>query len=281
MTAASATDIMLLSAHPALPSWSRPNRAHAFKPQSMQTQDIATKDLSPMTDITPKAVYQEYKDDNKRGPLHGPLFWARAIAIVAAVGGAVPTCINLYHSWAHGIPYDQVGHRLAQYDLWMKNFDCKIDYRALNTTPGTRVDVGACNKSGDIAIKITSTDGKSAYEWIAFNQLQKSGQSFSLFNLIATEAHADELSKSAPASATPTITSSSTPRPLVLAQAAAGMQVMCQIMPEKGKILRVVQEGGKCFREDFSAFKGKVEKRDEVPCNTQCTPGAAAPAKKG
>ena len=232
-----------------------------------------------MTDTSPKAIYEAIKDDQKKGPLAGPLFYARIIAIVAAVGGAIPTAVNLYHSWAHGIPYNQVSHRLAQYDLWMKNFDCKIDYRALNTTSGTRVDVGACSKTGDVAIKITAANGKAAYEWIAFDQLQKTGQSFSFLNLIATEAHAE----TAPAAAATAMKAApqSSPPPVVFAQAApgqgGGMLVMCQIMPEKGKILRVVQENGKCYRENFSAFAGKVEKRDEVPCNTQCT--AAAHAK--
>lgn len=212
---------------------------------------------------SPKAIYQAYKEDDKKGPLAGPLFVARIVAIVAAIGGAVPTAMNLYQSWRHNIPYNQVSHRLAQYDLWMKNFDCQVNYRALNVNQGTRVDVGACNRSGDVAIKITAPNGKAAYEWIAFDQLQKAGAAFSFMNLIATSAHADEAPKSG--------------APMTLAQAGApaagGMQVKCQVMPAKGQILRIVQEGNKCFREDFSAFKGKVEKREEVPCSTQCGPG--------
>lgn len=217
--------------------------------------------------IDPKAVYQAYKEDDKKGPLAGPLFVARIVAIVAAIGGAVPTAMNLYQSWRHNIPYNQVSHRLAQYDLWMKNFDCQINYRALNVNQGTRIDVGACNRSGDVAIKITAPNGKAAYEWIAFDQLQKAGGSFSFLNLIATPAQAEE----APKTAAGPMSVAQAPAPG--APAAGGMQVKCQVMPTKGQILRIVQEGNKCFREDFSAFKGKVEKREEVPCNTQCGPG--------
>ena len=45
---------------------------------------------------------------------------------------------------------------------------------------------------------------------------------------------------------------------------------VCQAMPTKGQIVRVVQFEGKCFRETFSPFVGKVEKRESVPCNTTC-----------
>ena len=86
-----------------------------------------------MSDHPAKQILSVMAEDSKRGPLARPLLIARAIAICAAVAGAVPTAINFYHSWAHGIPYSQVAHRLSQYDLWVKNFDCQVDYRALNT----------------------------------------------------------------------------------------------------------------------------------------------------
>ena len=54
------------------------------------------------------------------------------------------------------------------------------------------------------------------------------------------------------------------------ASGGAGHQVVCQAMPTRGQIVRVVQFEGKCFRETFSPFVGKVEKRESVPCNTTC-----------
>ncbi len=227
-----------------------------------------------MSDVNPKAIYSAMKADEKQGPLAKPLLIARAIAIVAAVGGAVPTAVNLYHSWAHGIPYTQVSHRLAQYELWMKNLDCKVDYRALNVSQGTRVDVGACQKSGDIAIKVSAPGGKSTYEWIAFDKIQATSKSASLMSLIIAEAHAD--TGPAKAQTLPPLP----PSDLKIAQATppgpapAGMQVQCQALASKSSIIRIVNESGKCFRENFSPFQGKVEKREEVPCNTQCPPGA-------
>jgi hypothetical protein len=196
------------------------------------------------------------KEDSRRGPLAKTLLAARAIAIAAAVGGAVPTAMTLYQSWAHGIPYKEVAHRLEQYDIWVRNFDCRIEYRALTTAQGTRVDAGACGKTGDVSIKVTAQNGKAAYEWIGFNQLQKAG-TVSFLELIGAVAHA-------------------TGQPMRLAQSAvpgpgsAGMKVMCQAMPEKGVVLRVVQEGSKCYRERVSLFRGSVDKREEVPCSSTC-----------
>ena len=92
--------------------------------------------------------------------------------LAISVAAAIPTARNLFYSWRDGIPFSQVSHRLEQYDLWVKNLDCKIAFKAISTANGNKVDVGACQKTGDIAIKITSTKGRSAYEWIAFDQLE-------------------------------------------------------------------------------------------------------------
>ncbi len=228
-----------------------------------------------MSDLNPKVVYQAYRDDQKVGPLARPLFLARMLAIAVAILGAVPTGYNLYMSYMHGIPYSQVSHRLEQYDLWVKNFDCKIDYRSVGAGQGTKVDVGACPKSGDIALKLTTPSGKAAYEWIAFEQLEKATKSASLLSLIATEAFADESPKGPQVGRSQQTVVAAAGSVVQFAQATGGgqLQVLCQVMPEKGKVIRIVNEGGKCYREHFSAFQGKVEKREEVQCNTPCTGG--------
>ena len=186
----------------------------------------------------------------------------RAAVLAVSVAAAIPTAHNLYYSWAHGIPYAQVPHRLAQYDLWMKNLDCKIDYRQLLTTSGTKVDVGACGKSGDIAIKVSSNAGHSSYEWIAFNDLQKPAATAGLMGLVIPAAMAAE--------ALPVQSKPTAPVDGSFKLAQAGMQVMCQARQGSEKLVRVVQEGGKCFQETMSLLKGSVDKRVEVPCSTQC-----------
>ena len=230
-----------------------------------------------MIDHPAKAVLSAMSEDAKKGPLAKPLLVARAIAITAAVAGAFPTAQNVYHSWKHDIPYAQVSHRLGQYDLWVKNFECKIEYKAISTAQGTKVDAGACPKSGDIAIKLTASNGKSAYEWIAAEQLQKSSvaAASALMSLIVTPAVAEELPKAGAVAAAPApvLPAASPARNIQLSQSS--IQVVCQSMQSKSQIIRIVNEGGKCYREAFSPFVGKVDKREEVPCNTACP----APAK--
>ena len=199
------------------------------------------------------------------GPLSRTFLLVRVAAISAAIAGAIPTAMNVYQAWSHGIPYSEVSHRLAQYDLWVKNFECKIDYRALNTGQGTRVDVGACPKSGDIAIKLSAQTGKATYEWIPIEKLQRAQASLEpmsnpLVDLLIGTAHAGEPSSIWSAQA-----------PIQLAQATSGMQVVCETLQGR-TIMRIVNDGGKCFRETISAYGGKVDKREEVPCSTTCKP---------
>lgn len=192
------------------------------------------------------------------GPFQRYVPAMKTAALVVTILGAIPTAITAYNAYTFGVPFRQVPHRLAQYDLWVKNLDCKIEYKALSTAQGTKVDVGACSKSGDIAIKISAADGKTTYEWIAYNNLQKPGEptatGLGLLGMLIGTANAGELAG----------------KPVRLAQ--SGMQVMCQALEGK-RIVRIVSEGGKCYREVVSPLQGTVEKREDVPCNTQC-PGA-------
>jgi hypothetical protein len=174
-------------------------------------------------------------------------------ALLVTIFGAIPTAITAYNAWSFGVPFSEVPHRLQQYELWVKNLDCKIQYKALSTAQGTKVDVGACPKSGDIAIKISTADGKSSYEWIAYNSLTKPGEkrSTSFLDLLIGAARAgDEKAAS-----------------FRIAQAA--MEVKCEALDNK-RIVRIVSEGGKCYREIVSPLKGTLETREEVPCDTKC-----------
>lgn len=224
-----------------------------------------------MSELSPKAVYAVMQDDAKKGPLAKPLLVARVIAIAAAVGGAIPTATTFYQSWQHGVPYSEVSHRLSQYDLWVKNFNCKIDYRSLHTGQGTRIDAGACPQSGDIALKLTTPSGQAAYEWIAFDKLQKAHASAkaAFWSLVVSPAVAEEVS----AQARQQVAQAPGAPGAGPAPGGSSLQVLCQTLQSKSQIVRVVNEGGKCFRETFSPFQGRVEKRDAVPCNTQCPPG--------
>lgn len=194
------------------------------------------------------------KSDGKTGGIASLL---KTVALVVTIVGAVPTAVTAYHAWQYKVPFDKVPHRLAQYDLWMKNLDCKIDYKALDTALGTKLDVGACPSTGDIAIRIASADGKTTYEWIAFNELEKPGEQPEpgIIDLFIGAARAGALGPS--------------PKVVRVAQA---IEVVCQAAVGGGKIVRVVRDGGKCYREQLDPMRGGLDKREEVNCNTQCTP---------
>lgn len=186
---------------------------------------------------------------------------AKIGVLAVSVAAAVPTARNLYYSWKTGVPFNQVQHRLTQASLWEKNFDCRIDYRALTTAAKSKVEVGSCVKTGDISIRVSS-NGQTNYEWIAFEQLPKPAtQSAGLLDVFIASAYAGELQADARGQQS---------RPVRMAQ--ADMQVVCQ-SKTKDMIIRIVKDGGKCFRETVSLFKGSVEKREEVACNTPCGAG--------
>jgi len=177
----------------------------------------------------------------------------KTAVLVVTVVGAIPTAITAYNAWQYKVPFSEVPHRLAQYEIWERNIDCQIDYKALSTTEGTRIDVGACPETRDISLKVSAPDGKATYEWIAYNQLRKPGEQppSGILDLLMGVSYADGAGK-----------------PTRLAQAA--IEVVCQSLVSKQQLVRVVKEGPKCFRETMSPVRGTVDKREEVPCNTTC-----------
>jgi hypothetical protein len=176
----------------------------------------------------------------------------RVIAIGVPVAGAVPTGMNLYRSFKHGIPYAQVAHRLEQYDLCVRNIYCAIDYRELIAAQNAKINVGVCSTSGDISIKVAIPEGKAIVEWIAFDRLK---QANALLSLLITPAYAEERGPTASASQS----------------AHASAQVVCQGWEGSAPIVRVVREGARCFKETISPYQGHVDNRTEISCNTSCS----------
>ena len=175
----------------------------------------------------------------------------RVIAIGVPVAGAIPTGVNLYHSFKHGIPYAQVSHRLEQYDLWVRNMDCAVEYKEMIAAQNANIHVGVCPTNGDISIKVAMPEGKAIVEWIAFDRLK---QTNGLLSFLASPAYAGERG--------PTATASQ------FAQASS--QVVCLGWAGSARIVRIFRDGGRCFRETISPYQGHVDTRAEVPCNTSC-----------
>jgi len=188
-------------------------------------------------------------------PVNRTLSLVKFAVLAVSVAAAIPTARNLYFSWKNDVPFDQVDHRLAQAALLEKNFDCKIDYRALAAQGNARVEVGACGKTGDISIRVKGPSGQVNYEWIAFEQLPKPVQRMAgLMDTIFTRAVAAEA------------TTRSGEQSFDVAQEVA---ILCQTKAGDN-VVRVVQSGGQCVRETVSIFRGAVEKSEPVPCDKAC-----------
>jgi len=176
--------------------------------------------------------------------------WLRAMAIAVPLAGALPTALNLYQSWKHGIPYSQVAHKLEQYDLWVRNMDCPIEYKELTAGPNTRINIGVCPRNGDISIKVAMPDGKAIIEWIAFERLKEEN---ALADLLIAAAHAEGAVSA---------------EGMHFAQGTA--QVVCQGWEGSSRIVRIIREGARCFRETIHPYQGRVDRRAEVPCQPSC-----------
>lgn len=216
----------------------------------MTSEATTFEGMHPMTD---RAL-----DDNPHlGPVNRIVPFLKTAALVVTIVGAVPTAVTAYHAWQYKVPFSQVSHRLAQYEIWERNIDCKIEYKALSTAEGTKIDAGACDETGDISLKVSTDDGKATYEWIAYNQLQKPGEAPPPAGII------DLLIGAAQAGAAQA-------KGVQLAQA---LEVVCQSLVSKSELVRIVKEDGKCYRETMSPVRGTVDKREEVPCETKCKAG--------
>jgi len=175
----------------------------------------------------------------------------KVAVITIPVIGATPTALNIYHAWKHGIPYSQVSHRLQQYELWVKNGGCAIEYSEINTSRDAKVKIGACPTTGDISIQVLLAAGQSIFEWIDFKELQHNNTAQSV---LMTPAFAAEASTALAGTRL----------------AEAGSRVVCQGWENKTQVVRVINEGGRCFKETIAAYSGRADKRVEVPCTTSC-----------
>ena len=184
--------------------------------------------------------------------------WMLAPAVIGAILGAIPTGIDLYKSFEHDIGYGEVKHAEQQRQLWIKNFDCtqSMSYQQVQTRSGIQVQVGGC-PNGDVLIEVKSPAGVRVVEWIPVGQSQSASNSFGL-SIIGTALAAIGKDEKAPAKA---------PSGQRVAQAS----VVCQAMQGSSRIIRVVRENGKCFREEIEVMKGKVVNRAEVACSTKCS----------
>ena len=187
-------------------------------------------------------------------------WWQRLFlypTVVGALIGAIPTGLDYYKAFVYDIEFSNVKHAEEQRRLWVKNFACarNIAYQQVRTDEDTLVQVGAC-ANGDVLIEVAPPGGSRIVEWISLERL-KTASAVSSLSLIAT-AYAGSDPQS----------SSKKPADGLIVLALANSTIKCQKM-QAAKIIRVVQEGNACFREEIDVMKGTVNRRP-VPCTASC-----------
>lgn len=178
---------------------------------------------------------------------------------MGALIGAIPTGMDYYKAFVYDIEFGEVKHAEEQRRLWVKNFACaqNITYQQVRTPDNILVQVGAC-ANGDVLIEVARPGGKRIVEWISLERL-KTASAVSSLSLIG-KAYAGILPK-------PTRNKAASGH-IRLAQ--TGFVIKCQKMQGQTKIIRVVQEGNTCYREEIEVMKGAVVSRRPVPCTTSC-----------
>lgn len=189
-------------------------------------------------------------------------WWQRVFlypTVIGALIGAVPTFLDYYKAFVYDIEFGDVKHAEEQRRLWVKNFSCaqNITYQQVRTDENILVQVGAC-ANGDVLIEVVPAGGNRIVEWISLERLKTAStvSSLSLVGKAYAAATAHGAGSKPPAAGTR------------LAQ--SGSAIKCQTMQGQTKVIRIVQENGKCFREEISVMKGAVTSRRPVPCSTPC-----------
>lgn len=168
---------------------------------------------------------------------------------VLAVVGAVPTVMELYKAYVLGIDWSQVPFAVQQRRLWEKNYMCASQpgYEVPTDQP-VSVRVVPC-PSGDVLVTVYPSGAEGRAIWVPAEGFKSAGGFFSGI------AHAQDR---APGGSETTV---------------GTFAIQCQewSSEEKTKIVRIVKQGERCFREEINVLTGKIGPRVEVACTSKCT----------
>ena len=144
-----------------------------------------------------------------------------------------------------------------QQRLQQKNLLCALGMtrRAFETDQQTTIRYGVCENK-DVLVEVYPLDKPAFQQWISpenvLSETQKAAGLFSSAFAAAFEGR--------PAAQSPKL-------------AQTELKTLCQKWQDSARqvrMVRVTNEGGKCFRERINVLSGRVEVREEVPCNTPC-----------
>ena len=170
-----------------------------------------------------------------------------------AVLGAIPQYINVIQGLAIGVETSQVSYAVNQNKLWKKNQNCNLSLITIKTIENSRLSIGAC-PTGDIQVNIIFPDDSRVVRWLGFDELKNvSSIDNGIFEgLGISTAVAEKI------------------EPLKIQLARSDSEVMCQKFLSNGKLVRIIRDGEKCYKETINTYTGKVEEHIVVKCSSSC-----------
>lgn len=189
-------------------------------------------------------------------------FWRKLTvygAVALALTGLYDPLKDIYVRYANpDLPgTEPVAVALEQQRLTEKNLDCLREAQQFKVQLSSAMEVRllAC-QSGDVQIVLYPQDAPARQRWIT---TRGTGGYASIGSL-------DWLVGRAMAQAQGTAPNTTFTQSVV--------QNVCQAWQDvgrKAKLVRVTNEGGKCYKEIVNVFSGRVEYREETACTTGCT----------
>lgn len=151
-----------------------------------------------------------------------------------------------------------------QQRLQQKNLVCAINMKRSMVKAGndTTIRYGSCENQ-DILVEVYPHSKPAYQHWLTAENLQHGDKrSTSLFSLAALAGAFKPGDAPAPASSNGT-----------QQFAQIELKTLCQGWQDPAnqvKLIRVTDEAGQCYRELINVLSGRVEIREQVPCDTQC-----------
>lgn len=192
-------------------------------------------------------------------------FWkpAALITVVLFLANIYQPAVDLYKvlfnpDWAE---VESVALAKQQQRLQQKNLNCFIgmDRHTVSTDVGT-LRYGTC-PNADVLVEVYPSDKPAFMQWLTPENLQGGKKQASVFGLISS-AHAATL-------VPPQGQSSGAD----LQRTQMRMKTVCAGWSKTHpnvKMVRVTNEGTQCYREVINVLSGRVEIREQVPCDTKC-----------
>lgn len=152
-----------------------------------------------------------------------------------------------------------------QQRLQQKNLVCAINMtrQAISGEHETTIRYGVCDNH-DVLVEVYPQNKPAFQQWMSPENILGEQQAAKAAGLFSSAIAATFIPSPAPES---------------MAQPAQmQLKTLCQKWQDgtrQVKMIRVTDEGGTCWRERINVLSGRVEIREQVPCETQCDAGAA------